>query len=326
MDFRKQLEKNQRMTFFVILTYLFIMYCVGTLADIAINAEKGIGFLNNIIIFATWEKTPYVTVIIMSITILGVILIHFFGHKFMMADMHYTQIDEEETDIKKIQAYNALKEMAISAGLRYVPKFYVMETNELNAFASGWGKSNACVAVTQGLLNRLNRSEIQSVIAHEVGHIIHGDSKLTMYVGILANIILTVTDLFSNMFFYLTSRDSSKESSIAKGLLLILNLILPIITRVLYLYLSRTREYMADAAAVKLTGNNQAMISALLKISDENEMNTGHTIDSEVGENFRQAAYIYSNVNSLFSTHPKIEDRINALDPTYLNSKKNKER
>jgi heat shock protein HtpX len=321
MDFRKQIEKNQRLTIMVILTYVLIMYFVGILADIAINAEKGIGFLNNVIIFMTFQKVPYVTMIIMAITLSGICLIHFFGHKFMMSDMHYTEVNENEKDLKRIQAYNALKEMSISAGLRYVPKFYIMETSELNAFASGWSKANACVAVTSGLMMKLNRSEIQAVIAHEVGHIVHGDSKLTMYVGILANVILTVTNLFSNMFFMLTSRDTSKESSIAKILLLILNLILPIITRVLYLYLSRTREYMADAASVKLTGNDQAMISALEKISNENEENSAQSLS--VGDSFRQAAYIYSGASNLFSTHPRIKDRITAIDPTYFNTKLN---
>lgn len=323
MNFRKQIEKNQRLTIMVILTYLFIMYCVGTLADIAINATKGIGFFNNVMMFVTLQKTPYVTMIIMAITLIGVCLIHFFGHKFMMSDMNYVEVDENEKDLKRIQAYNSLKEMSISAGLRYVPKFYIMETNELNAFASGWSESNACVAVTTGLMSKLNRSEIQAVIAHEIGHIIHGDSKLTMYVGILANVILTVTNLFSNMFFMLTSRDSSKESSIAKVLLLILNIILPIITRVLYLYLSRTREYMADAASVKLTGNDQAMISALEKISGENEESNAIKDNVSAGDNFRQAAYIYSGGSNIFSTHPRIKDRITAIDPKYFNTKLN---
>ncbi|NHX34812.1 M48 family metalloprotease, partial [Escherichia coli] len=75
----------------------------------------------------------------------------------------------------------------------YIPRLYILETDEPNAFAAGWNKRNALVGVTRGLLQTLNRQEVQAVLAHEVGHIIHGDSKLTLYVGILANVILTVT-------------------------------------------------------------------------------------------------------------------------------------
>lgn len=99
----------------------------------------------------------------------------------------------------------------------------------------------------------------------KLGHIIHGDSKLTLYVGILANVILTVTNLFSQIFIRTAGRSRNNAANKAQMILLVLNFVLPWITQILYFYLSRTREYMADAAAVDLTSDNQAMISALKK-------------------------------------------------------------
>jgi heat shock protein HtpX len=164
-------------------------------------------------------------------------------------------------------------------------------------------------------MNSLSRSEAQAVIAHEVGHIIHGDSKLTLYVGILANVILTFTNIFAHLAMFFTGGRNSEASNKARLLLIVLNLILPIITQVLYLYLSRTREYMADAAAVQLTGDNQAMISALKKISGYHEEHDGEKEDvTKVGEHYRSAAYIFSKGDSVFSTHPSIENRIKKLN------------
>lgn len=319
MNFRESIKKNKRITFFVILTYLFIMALVGVLADISFNAEPGIGLVANMQLFATFQKMPYITLCILAISLIGVSVIHFWGHKIMLSGMDYELISSNEEDYKKKMAFNILEEMSISAGLRYIPKLYYLESNELNAFAAGWHESNALVGVTAGLLDTLNRAELQSVIAHEVGHIIHGDSRLTMYVGILANVILTITDIFAHIFYFSGRSSSSKEANMARMLLVILNLVLPIITQVLYLFLSRTREYMADAAAVKLTGDNQSMINALNKISHHNtNVSSGYDTEDEdkyvdTGEKYRSAAYIFSKGDSIFSTHPSIENRIKAL-------------
>lgn len=322
MNFRKQIERNKKITFFVIIVYMMIMAVVGIMADMAVHPVPKVGFWNNVLLFSTFKETPYVTLIILGISIISVLVVHFFGHKMMFSGMEYDLIEKNETDLNKVMALNILHEMSISAGLRYTPKLYYINEAQANAFASGWGKSNACIGITKGLLDNLNRAELQSVIAHEVGHIIHGDSKLTMYVGILANITLTVTDIFAHLFYIFSAKDNSKEAAMARMVLLILNFILPLVTRILYLFLSRSREYMADAAAVKLTGDNQAMIRALLKIRNQN--GSPH-LDLEeefsgmrAGEHYRRVAYIYSNLDSVFSTHPSIESRINALDPHFL--------
>lgn len=316
MDFRETIKVNNRKTKLVVISYVFIMFVVGILADIAIRPLSNMGLLHDMELYATFQEIPYITVLIMFLTIFGIFMINRFGHKMMLSGSKYQELNPESNLSHEDRVVvNMVEEMAISANLGYTPKVYIMHTDEMNAFAAGWSKSNAIVGVTSGLLSKLNRSEVQAVLAHEIGHIAHGDSKLTLYVGILANVILTVTNIFSNIFILFVGRTDNSNANKARIALILLNFILPIITQVLYLYLSRTREYMADAAAVKLTGDNQAMISALKKISGDYEgkdVKKGY-LDDSFTEKYRSAAYIFNKGDSIFSTHPSIENRLEKL-------------
>lgn len=318
MDFRETIRKNNTRTKLVIGTYVFIMLLVGLLADVAIRPIYPHSLTASMLGYLKLMQVPYVTLVVLAATGIGIFAISKFGHKMMLSGSQYKYLDPVETsglspEEKKI--VNMIQEMSLSAGLPYIPKAYILETDDMNAFAAGWNADNALVGVTRGLMNSLSRSEAQAVIAHEVGHIIHGDSKLTLYVGILANVILTFTNIFANFAIFFTGGRNSEASNKARLLLIVLNLILPIITQVLYLYLSRTREYMADAAAVQLTGDNQAMISALKKISGYHEEHDGEREDvTKVGEHYRSAAYIFNKGDSVFSTHPSIENRIKKLN------------
>jgi heat shock protein HtpX len=317
MDFRETIRKNNTRTKLVIGTYVVIMLFVGLLGDVAIRPIYPNSLTASLIGYLKFMQVPYVTLFILALTGIGIFAISKFGHKMMLSGTEYKLLDPENTvglspEEKKI--VNMIQEMSLSAGLPYTPKAYILETDDMNAFAAGWNADNALVGVTRGLMNALSRSEAQAVIAHEVGHIIHGDSKLTLYVGILANVILTFTNIFAHLAMFFVGRNSDASNK-ARLLLIVLNLILPIVTQVLYLYLSRTREYMADAAAVQLTGDNQAMISALKKISGYHEEHDGAKEDVEkMGEHYRSAAYIFSKGDSVFSTHPSIENRIKKLN------------
>lgn len=313
MDFRNVIRKNNIRTRLVVLSYIVLMLMIGLLADTATHPDERMDFTSNLIAFATLQQLPVATFIILGLTFLGLLYIHFFGHKLMLAGMNAKEITQEGASTpEERQLFNILEELSLSATLGYVPRLYILDTDEPNAFAAGWNSRNALVGVTRGLLQTLNRQEVQAVMAHEVGHIIHGDSKLTLYVGILANVILTVTNVFAQVFIRSAGRSRNNSANKAQTILLLMNIVLPIITKVLYFYLSRTREYMADAAAVDLTSDNQAMISALKKISGDHQK---HDYDDEsTGQAYRQAAYIFNKGDSVFSTHPSIENRIAALE------------
>ena len=312
MDFREIIRRNNQRTKLVIVSYMLIMTLVGLLVDTVLNANPYWGLAENLWAFASFQQMPYATLLILALTVLGIIAIHFWGHKMMLTGMNAREISPAaELSRGERQLLNIVEELSLAATLGYIPKLYILATPEPNAFAAGWSSKNAILGVTQGLLDQLNRQEVQAVMAHEVGHIVHGDSKLTLYVGILANVILTITNIFSQLFF-VARGERNQAANKARMILMLLNLVLPMITQVLYLYLSRTREYMADAAAVQLTQDNQAMISALRKISGQHQQ---HQYEHEsTGQAYRSAAYIYNKGDSLFSTHPSIENRIAALE------------
>ncbi|EMT6575559.1 TPA: zinc metalloprotease HtpX [Providencia rettgeri] len=313
MDFRNVIRKNNLRTRLVVMSYIFLMLIIGLLADIATHPNEQLDLVDNAMMFVTLHELPIATFIVLGLTFLGLIYIHFRGHKMMLAGMNAREITQENASSpQEKQLFNIIEELSLSASLGYIPRLYILETDEPNAFAAGWNKRNALVGVTRGLLQTLNRQEVQAVLAHEVGHIIHGDSKLTLYVGILANVILTVTNLFSQIFIRTAGRSRNNAANKAQMILLVLNFVLPWITQILYFYLSRTREYMADAAAVDLTSDNQAMISALKKISGNHE--THEYDNSTTGQAYRKAAYIFNKGDSVFSTHPSIENRIAVLE------------
>ncbi|WP_272520066.1 zinc metalloprotease HtpX [Providencia sp. PROV223] len=313
MDFRNVIRKNNIRTRLVVMSYIFLMLIIGLLADIATHPNEQFDLVDNAMMFVTLHELPIATFIVLGLTFLGLIYIHFRGHKMMLAGMNAREITQENASSpQEKQLFNIIEELSLSASLGYIPRLYILETDEPNAFAAGWNNRNALVGVTRGLLQTLNRQEVQAVLAHEVGHIIHGDSKLTLYVGILANVILTVTNLFSQIFIRTAGRSRNNAANKAQMILLVLNFVLPWITQILYFYLSRTREYMADAAAVDLTADNQAMISALKKISGNHE--THEYDNSTTGQAYRKAAYIFNKGDSVFSTHPSIENRIAVLE------------
>ncbi|MEQ5201494.1 zinc metalloprotease HtpX [Providencia rettgeri] len=313
MDFRNVIRKNNIRTRLVVMSYIFLMLIIGLLADIATHPNEQLDLVDNAMMFVTLHELPIATFIVLGLTFLGLIYIHFRGHKMMLAGMNAREITQENASSpQEKQLFNIIEELSLSASLGYIPRLYILETDEPNAFAAGWNNRNVLVGVTRGLLQTLNRQEVQAVLAHEVGHIIHGDSKLTLYVGILANVILTVTNLFSQIFIRTAGRSRNNAANKAQMILLVLNFVLPWITQILYFYLSRTREYMADAAAVDLTADNQAMISALKKISGNHE--THEYDNSTTGQAYRKAAYIFNKGDSVFSTHPSIENRIAVLE------------
>lgn len=200
MDFRETINQNNKRTKMVIATFVAIMFFVGLLADVAIRPIYPDSLSDSLIGYLTFIDTPYVTIFITSLTILGIFIVSKFGHKLMLSGSSYKLLSEnDELSAEERQIVNMVQEMSLSANLGYVPKIYVMETDQMNAFAAGWNQDNALVGVTKGLISNLNRAEVQAVIAHEIGHIIHGDSKLTLYVGILANSILTFTNIFANL-------------------------------------------------------------------------------------------------------------------------------
>lgn len=205
--------------------------------------------------------------------------------------------------------YNMLENLCISRGLS-MPRLCIIETNALNAFASGISKESYTVTVTRGLINTLNPQEMETVLAHELTHIINEDVYLMMigivFTGILALACNLLYDVFRYRIYWRTGRDKRF------GAFLLAAFIVFFIGRLfaiaLKLALSRKREYLADAGAVELTKNPDALISALRKISQNPKI---EHINGDIAE--MCVIDFVEDIGELFSIHPSLESRIEAL-------------
>lgn len=220
--------------------------------------------------------------------------------------------------------FNVVEEMTISAGLAKMPKIYIINDPAPNAFATGRKPESASVAVTAGLLARLNRDELQGVIAHEISHIIHRDILYVTVAGIMLGTIVMLSHVLLRGMFYSSLGGSRRYSSrgsngqaqlIMIGVALLAAVLAPIMAQLLYFALSRKREYLADAGAVRLTRYPEGLASALEKISNDPSPQLGAankaTAPMYIANPFKRKGQ--KKLSNLTSTHPPIADRVKIL-------------
>jgi heat shock protein HtpX len=214
--------------------------------------------------------------------------------------------------------YTTAENLAIATGLPK-PKLYVIEDSAPNAFATGRDPDHAVICATTGLLNKLDRSELEGVIAHELSHIRHYDIRLLSIVSVLVGSVALLGDWFLRIGF--RGGGKRKKSSQIQVFVMILGLIFailsPIIAQLIQLAISRRREFYADAGSVSITRQPQGLISALTKISEDTEpleaanKATAHLyIANPFRNNVKNAVGWFSK---LFNTHPPMEERLKAL-------------
>jgi heat shock protein HtpX len=327
-DWRAQLRRNARRTQYVIAMFIVFYLAIGLLIDTYIysgvyrNATLGQIFQALI----TLQLRPTVTFITIIIAIVSLLVTYTLYDKIMLLGTEYHQVTSDSESLEEKQLYNVVEELKIAAGLRFMPRIYIIEADYMNAFASGYSEKSAMVAITRGLMEKLDREELQAVMAHELSHIRHGDIKLTLTASVLSNILLIVVDfMFYNAVFSGRDREGRAGNQLVI-IIIILRYLLPVTTLLLMMYLSRTREYMADAGCVELMRNNVPLARALLKIHQDHQQNSdayGAQYSQTAHEDVRRAAYLYDPVQAgiepvkslanLFSTHPDIDHRLAAL-------------
>jgi heat shock protein HtpX len=242
------------------------------------------------------------------------------GVWFAIAYAFYQNMIDAATGARKVtriaepRLYNLLENLCISRGMK-TPDLRIMETDGMNAFATGLHEGQYSVTVTRGLMNALDDAELEAVLAHELTHIRNRDVRLLIIAVIFVGIFSFVGEIGFRSFTSGGIRRSSSSSSSRRGggggLAIIVALVLIAIAYglaiVIRFAMSRSREYLADAGSVELTKNPDAMISALQKISGNAQVDA----PSEVREMFIENPH--SQFASLFATHPPIEKRIEAL-------------
>ena len=242
---------------------------------------------------------------------------YFSGDKLVLAVSGARPVDATSAP----QLLNVVQELALAANVP-MPAVYVIDDTAPNAFATGRDPAHASIAITTGLLEKLDREELQGVIGHELSHVRNLDIRFSLVVGVMVGAIAILADFFLRFTFWggMSGRRSSNRDSGGNGIqavilviAIVLAILAPIISRFIQLAVSRQREYLADASSVELTRNPYGLERALAKIGGDQEV-------LEVANRGTQHMYFTNPIkkfearsSGLMDTHPSILDRINRL-------------
>lgn len=235
------------------------------------------------------------------------------GDKIALTSNHAEEVPNEGGGK---ELHNIVENLAITAGIPK-PKVYIINSPALNAFATGRDPEHASIAVTSGLIEKLDRSELEGVLAHELSHVRNYDIRFATVIAIFVGFIVILSDLFTRVTFWGGGRrgnNNREGGNQLQAILAIVGLILlilsPIIAKLIQLAASRQREYLADAAGVMLTRYPEGLASALEKISQGPALETASNATAHL---FIASPFKGKSFRSLFSTHPPIEERIRRL-------------
>jgi heat shock protein HtpX len=299
--FYREIDRNRRRSWILIAAVVVVLGLLGG----AIGYATGFG----------WYGVAF-AVAVASVMSAGS---WFAGDALVMATSGAREIPRGQPPDRYRQLMNVVEEMRLAGGLP-PPRVWVIEDSAPNAFATGRDAKHASVAVTTGLLDKLDREQLQGVVAHEMSHVGNLDIRFTLLVGVLVGSIALLADWFLRFTFWGGGRRSNRQgggggaAALIFVLALVLAIVAPLLGRLIQAAVSRSRESLADATAVELTRNPIGLARALRTISDDPEV-------LEVANRATQHLYIVNPVKSfeeraksLWDTHPPIGERIRALE------------
>ena len=298
----EQIRVNKRNSVILLGVMGSVLAALGFVLGRALGEHPDAGWIGIFVATCVW-------LVMMLVSLFG-------GDQILLASSRAKAVTQEVHP----QLFNIVEEMTIAANLPKMPKIYIINDPAPNAFATGRSPEHASVAVTAGLLGKLNRDELQGVIAHEMSHILHRDILFVTMAGVMLGSIVLLSQVFLRGMFYSAMggrrySSRSREGGGAQALMMVLAVVLailaPLFAQILYFALSRKREYLADAGAVRLTRYPEGLAGALEKIA-------GSTINMEAANKITAPMYIANpfrghHAMNLFSTHPPIEERIRVL-------------
>ena len=307
-------------------TVLLVLAMGGLIVGVAVIIAAAVMFWGAG--FVTWQGVALGAAVGVGITLIATLWSYYRGGQAILRMNGARQITREEDP----QLWNVVEELTIAGGLP-MPAVYMIDTMAMNAFATGRDPEHASVAITRGLRERLERDELQAVMAHELAHVRHLDIRLTMMVATLVGLTVVAADGARNSLYYsgrtglggsgYRSRGRSSEGGgnaagaiILIVVLLVLLIVVPLLATIIQFAISRQREYLADAGAVQLTRDPRAMIDALKKLGgDPVEMPHANRGTQHLWiVNPLLKAHHQQELSSVFSTHPPLGERIARLE------------
>ncbi|MBU4351216.1 M48 family metallopeptidase [Patescibacteria group bacterium] len=292
MTIYTQADSNIRKTWFLLGMFLVLVI--------------GLGYF-----FSYYYGNSAILYIAVSFSVLQSIVSYWYSDKIILAMTRAKEVDHQENP----ELYHLLENLTIASGLPQ-PKFYLLEESQPNAFATGRDPNHAAIVVTRGLLEKLEKPELEGVLAHELSHVGNRDSLVMTVTVILVGII----SMMANMFFRIgriggRSRGNNKSSGVLALVGLVAVILTPIAATLVQLAISRKREFLADASGALLTRYPEGLARALEKISQDSSplrVANNSTAHLFIVSPFRGKQTI-GWLAKLFSTHPPIKERIAAL-------------
>ena len=289
----EDIQKNKMKSWFIVFTFLIVISLI--IYYICMALDFG----------------PTSIVIALIFSVLSTWGSYYYSDKIVLSLNRARPATKEENQ----KLVNILDALVVSSGLSTTPRLYVVEDAQPNAFATGRNPENAVICVTTGLLEKLDYYELEGVVAHELAHIKNYDIRLSAVVSVMVGFIVMLSDWFTRITFWGGTRDrddDNKGNAILMLIGLIFLILAPIFGKLMQLAVSRKREFLADATAVEFTRNPDGLVSALQKISSDSS-------ELKVANKSTENMYIASpfknkkKSSNLWSTHPSIEDRVEAL-------------
>ncbi|MFH1588120.1 MAG: zinc metalloprotease HtpX [Candidatus Diapherotrites archaeon] len=292
MSFYEEISSNKRMTWILVGFFLIFIVIIGLVFDYAFDAGG------------------FILILAVIFSIIYSLIAFWKSDSIVLAISRARPATKEENQI----LVNVAEEMTIASGIP-MPKLYVIDDTAMNAFATGRDPEHGIVCVTTGLLAKMNREELQGVIAHEMSHIKNYDIRLMTIVSVLVGLSVLLSDLFLRMTFFGGGRRDSKGGHwIFIVLAIVLAILTPVIAQIINFSISRKREFLADASAAEMTRQPRGLANALRKLSGDKEI-------LEAANKATAHLYIADPLKgqkmwmkSMFSTHPPIEERIKKLE------------
>jgi len=286
IDFRDQISRNKWKSIFL----MFIIFIVIVLLGYVISLAFEPGYFFIIMIIAVVFSLSYI------------LISYYNSDKIAIASVRAKKAYRD--DYK--QYYNLVEGLTLASGMP-MPKLYVMHSEQINAFASGRNPENAVICVTDGALEKLDKRELEGVLAHELGHVGNYDIRYMTLVAVMVGMIAIISQIFlRSLWFRGGSNNRGKEIFILIGI--VMAILAPIVVYIVQMSISRKREFVADASAVKFTRYPGGLIRALKKIQTDN---TPH--EKKVSK--AVAPLFFTNpFKSIGKTHPPLEKRISVLE------------